>query len=319
MNFDALETFYWVARLSSFRKAADRLHLTQPAVSQRIRHLEEDLGATLLERSRPSVRLTPKGQQCLQYVERMLSARSDLAHAVGSGDNLTGMISMGVGETVAMTWLGDLLLDLELAYPGLDVDISIDTTDRLWDGLRNNLLDVVLVGGLTLPAHYRWDSLGTTELVWVARADYEGGREATPALLAGERVLSLHRGTFLHGVVKHWFADGGVVPSRWVLSSNLSSLLALAMEGVGLGLVPRPVALEPLRTGSLVEITPRPAIPPIEFLVACAPSSFSALGAAVAKLAIKRSTFRLPSALDSAKPRAHKRRLSTRVRNGNFR
>lgn len=294
MNFDALETFYWVARLSSFRKAADKLFLTQPAVSQRIRHLEEQLGVTLLERRRPSVRLTSRGQQCLQHVERILEARSDLQEIVASDEHLTGMISMGVGETVAMTWLADLLLDLERAYPSIDVNISIDTTSRLWDGLRHSLYDVILVGGLALPHEYGSDLLGSAEAVWVARKGYEGNHQATPQDLAGQRVLSLHRGSFLHGVVARWFSEAGITPSRWVLSSNLSSLLTLTVKGFGLSLVPRPIVADLVRTGTLVEISPCPAIPAIDFLAAYPLSEFSQFGPAVAEIAMRRSTFYSP-------------------------
>lgn len=291
MNFDALETFYWVARLSSFRKAADKLFLTQPAVSQRIKHLEDQLGVTLLERTRPSVRLTSSGRQCLTHVEKILEARSDLQEVVASDDHLTGMISMGVGETVAMTWLAELLLDLERAYPAIHVNISIDTTPRLWDGLRHSLYDVVLVGGLTLPHDYGSDSLGRTEAVWVGGSGYEGRREASPGDLAGQRILSLHRGSYLHGVVARWFSEAGVAPSRWVLSSNLSSLLTLTVEGFGLSLVPRPVAADLVRTGTLVEISPLPSIPSIEFIAAYPLSGFPQFGPAVGQMAKRRSTF----------------------------
>ena len=72
MTFDQIRTFLWVARLGGFRKASDRLHLSQPAVSTRIANLEEELQAQLFSRGSGGLELTKKGQQLLGYAEQML-------------------------------------------------------------------------------------------------------------------------------------------------------------------------------------------------------------------------------------------------------
>ena len=71
-----IETFYWVATLGGFRLAADKLHTSQPAISQRIAQLEAGLGTRLLDRDTRGVRLTVKGQALLAHAERMLQTLS---------------------------------------------------------------------------------------------------------------------------------------------------------------------------------------------------------------------------------------------------
>ena len=74
MNYKRLETFVWVASLGNFRKAAERLHTTQPAISARISGLEAELGVKLFEREGGSspIALTSKGKELLPYVEKIL-------------------------------------------------------------------------------------------------------------------------------------------------------------------------------------------------------------------------------------------------------
>ena len=78
IDFKALETFIWVANLRSFRRAAEKLNTTQPAVSTRIAQLESFLGHRLLERDRRAVAPTPKGQEFLVHAERLIRLREEM-------------------------------------------------------------------------------------------------------------------------------------------------------------------------------------------------------------------------------------------------
>ncbi len=84
MTFEQLRTFLWVARLGGFRKASDRLHLSQPAVSTRIANLEDELQAKLFERGPGDLVLTTMGQQLLGYAEQMLFVEEEIKQRVAT-------------------------------------------------------------------------------------------------------------------------------------------------------------------------------------------------------------------------------------------
>lgn len=95
MNFKSLEVFYWVVNLNSFDKAAVKLHTTQPAVSQRIASLEEELGIKALERSSRTIKLTAKGRVLYDYAERFMALRAEMMLKVAEDDSYGGVIRLG--------------------------------------------------------------------------------------------------------------------------------------------------------------------------------------------------------------------------------
>src|SRR6185437_11113069 len=99
MDFDQLETFLEVARLSSFSRAAEKRFRTQPAISSQIRALEEDVGAKLLDRSGGKVSLTAPGKIFLRYVEDAIEARRNMMTALAEADRVPrGEIIVGANE-----------------------------------------------------------------------------------------------------------------------------------------------------------------------------------------------------------------------------
>src|SRR4051794_35073816 len=121
MRLRQLESFVWVARLRSFRAAAERLHMTQPGVSIRIQELEKEVGASLIDRSKRGVNLTAEGRDCLAYAEQILSWSAELCLRAQS-KNPRGRVSLGVSEMVAHTWLSDLLATMNSRYPEVQID-----------------------------------------------------------------------------------------------------------------------------------------------------------------------------------------------------
>ena len=83
VDFKGLETFVWVATLGSFRGAAQKLHTTQPAISQRIAQLEGELGIKVLQRESRSVTPTPRGRALIVYAEKLLGLRAEMLASVG--------------------------------------------------------------------------------------------------------------------------------------------------------------------------------------------------------------------------------------------
>ncbi len=105
MKFDQIRTFLWVARLGGFRKAAERLHLSQPAVSTRIANLEEELRVALFERTSGGLILTKHGSLLLSYAEQMLFVEEEIRQRVANPSETEGLFRVGAAETIAQAWL----------------------------------------------------------------------------------------------------------------------------------------------------------------------------------------------------------------------
>jgi molybdenum-dependent DNA-binding transcriptional regulator ModE len=109
MNFRQFEALYWIARLGSFHAAARHLHTSQPAISARIREMEQQLGVTLCDRSERKVRPTPKGHEMLRYAAQVMVIAAEIQQRVGTREALTGRVRLGVPSISALTWLPHLL------------------------------------------------------------------------------------------------------------------------------------------------------------------------------------------------------------------
>jgi len=128
MDFDQLETFIEVARLSSFSRAAEKRFRTQPAISSQIRSLEEEVGAKLLDRSGGKVSLTASGKLFLKFAEDTLDARKAAVVAIAETERVPrGEIVVGANEGTCLHVLPEVFAHFKKQYP--DVSISIKRAD----------------------------------------------------------------------------------------------------------------------------------------------------------------------------------------------
>jgi len=144
-DLKSLETFYWVAVLGGFRAAAAKLNTTQPAVSARIAQLEDELGVELFEASSRRTTVSPRGKLLLSYVERLFQVRAEMLEAVADPSALTGLFRLGVSETIAHTWLPELIEKISEKFPQITLDIAVDATVELQHRLMLSEIDLALM------------------------------------------------------------------------------------------------------------------------------------------------------------------------------
>jgi DNA-binding transcriptional LysR family regulator len=149
-NLRALETLLAIERLGSFVATARKLNTTQPTVSMRIRELERQLGVRLIERERNHAKLTQRGLECAHYAERILALSSHLVHDVADSKAYSGRIRIGVSESVALTWLPQLVCKIQDDYPNVVLEIDVDLTFTLWRKLESGNYDLIMVPGQIL-------------------------------------------------------------------------------------------------------------------------------------------------------------------------
>jgi DNA-binding transcriptional LysR family regulator len=150
MNLGFVEAFYWVATLKSVSRAAEKLFITQSAMSARIAVLEEELEVPLLDRRDKHFRLTPAGTRFLADAERLLSVWREIKTGLGSGTQRAVSLRMGAIESVLHSWLIPWIHRLWVEQPGLELELMVETTPVLLESMRRGALDLVLSA---MPVH----------------------------------------------------------------------------------------------------------------------------------------------------------------------
>lgn len=146
MELRQLRYFVAVAEERHFSRAAERLHIAQPALSQQVRRLEHEMKVQLLERTTRSVELTDAGRVLLDEARRVLAgADRALAAVHEAADGTTGLLRMGFVSSAALRIVPTLVLALHQQWPRVRLDLQEGTTDVQLDRIRQGTLDVGLV------------------------------------------------------------------------------------------------------------------------------------------------------------------------------
>lgn len=147
MNIDLelYRIFYVVAKHKHMTKASEELHISQPAISQSIKKLEEQLGGTLFLRSNKGMELTEEGKMFYEYVKGALELINNAENEFTSFKDLSkGEIKIGCSTTLTKLVLLDVLKKFHFDYPNINVDITNDLTSNLINDLKLGKLDFVI-------------------------------------------------------------------------------------------------------------------------------------------------------------------------------
>ncbi len=146
MDFDQLETFIEVARLSSFSRAAEKRFRTQPAISSQIRSLEEEVGARLLDRSGGKVSLTASGKLFVKFAEETLDARKAAMTNIAETERVPrGEIVVGANEGTCLHILPEVFAEFKKQHPSVSVSIKRADFSKVLESVIDNSVDFGVV------------------------------------------------------------------------------------------------------------------------------------------------------------------------------
>ena len=255
MTFDQIKTFLWVARLGGFRRAADRLNLSQPAVSTRIANLEQELRVPLFERGAGDLVLTKHGALLLSYAEQMLFVEEEIKQRVANPSETEGLFRVGASETIAQAWLPDFLQTLSETYPRVNVDLTVDISLNLRAALLDRRLDLALLMGPVSEYSVENVDLPSFDLHWYRAA-------SNPQTdLTRIPVISYSSKTRPYRELMSELTRRVGPKLRVYASASLSASLKMIAAGIAVGPYPRALANDLLASGQIVEFDPgfRPA------------------------------------------------------------
>jgi DNA-binding transcriptional LysR family regulator len=146
-----LQVFHTVARLLSFTKAAESLHMTQPAVTFQVRQLEEYFNTRLFDRTHNRISLTDAGRRVYEYADRILSLYGEMENSVRDiTGEVGGVLMLGASTTIAEYMLPTLLGEFKARYPEVIIRLQMGNTDNIVTMVENNTVDL---GVVEAPVH----------------------------------------------------------------------------------------------------------------------------------------------------------------------
>jgi DNA-binding transcriptional LysR family regulator len=239
MNLRFVEAFYWVASLKSISRAADKLFLTQSAMSSRISTLEDELGVLLLDRRDKQFKLTAAGARFLVYAQKLLELQREVKAEMGSGAPLAVSMRIGAIESVLHSWLIPWLEKLRHDQSGLELELTVETTPILMDHIQRGTLDLVFA---VLPASadgVRNRALPSMEMAFVGNPALHTKRKYRLDELAEMELLTFQKGSQPHVTLLDLFRQNQLEPKRVHAISSISAMLQLVQGGFGVALLPR--------------------------------------------------------------------------------
>lgn len=255
MNLKFLETFVWVARLGSFRLAAQKLFSTQAAVSNRIAALEQDLGVRLFERDARGATLTPRGQALIGHAEQVLDSSHALRQAATADQ--PGRVRVGVMESVIHTWLAPFIQRVGSLYPALELDLQADTARHLAEQLRRGQLDLILQTDPLPDEGLRNAHLASYPMAWLARPG-SAWAAADLAQIAQQRLITFSRHSRPHQDLLGLLHAHGLRAPRLCCINSVAAIERLLAEDFGIAALPPALVDDALRHGRLCQLGVQP-------------------------------------------------------------
>ena len=245
MELRQLAYFIAVAEEQHFTRAAARVRVAQPAISQQIRRLEAELGERLFLRDRPAVTLTPAGQALLPHARAALAQADHGREAIAALRGLvTGRLEVGLVQPLPDRRVVRTIGAFQRQHPGIEVALMEDETDALLAAVQTGELQAAFVGlgpGDEPPAELE-SRLIAREPAVVAmhpRHALAGRRSVRLVALRDEPFVTLTRASRLRTVLEAVCRQAGFAPRIVAETSDMSVMLALTAERVGVAMLPR--------------------------------------------------------------------------------
>lgn len=262
-----LQVFHTVARLLSFTKAAETLHMTQPAVTFQIRQLEEHFNTRLFDRTHNRISLTDTGDRVFEYAERILSLYGEMDNKVRelTGD-VSGVLLIGASTTIAEYVLPSLLGEFKEMYPKVNIRLSVSNSLGIVHMVENNSIDVGIVESQVSNKNLNVEVCWQDKLVFICPPEHE--MAALPAVpvskLAELPFVCREEGSGTREFVCQHLAESNIQMQDMNISLEVGSPEAVksAVEaGLGVSVVSQATVVKEIKLGTLAA---RPLDPPLE-------------------------------------------------------
>ncbi len=266
VNFELYKIFYEVARCGSLSRAAEELHVSQPAVSQAIKQLEMQLGTQLFTRTHKGMELTSLGGELIygdvERAVRLLGGAEERLAELNS--SATGVIRIGASDTIFQYVLADKIVEYNKRYPQVTIELISDVSPKIVEDLKNDRCDI---GFLNLPIVDSGidiiESIKYLNDIFIAgeRFDALKGKELALRELQQYPLLLMEEHTAAREAFDNYTKSHGVRLCPAVEVNSWGFMKKLVIAGMGIGCIPREYSLNKLSDGSIFELNVTPPVP----------------------------------------------------------
>jgi DNA-binding transcriptional LysR family regulator len=241
VRLEQLEYVAAVARLGSFRRAADELHISQPALSGSVRSLERELGVDLLDRGRHGARISDSGRELFPHILTLLDAFDRLKHAADEQHRSVRLVRLGTVNTATAALLAPVIKQFRQSHPMTQVEVIAAQQAEIHRGVREGSLDLGLVNyldGDDMPPDLESTPLLRGSPVVVLRADSPLARHTAvrSADLLAEPLIVMRPGYLMHRYLHRLLQGRPPAISFSTDGAEMGKLMVA--EGLGLTVLP---------------------------------------------------------------------------------
>ena len=261
-----LQVFHTVARLLSFTKAAEALHMTQPAVTFQVRQLEEYFNTRLFDRTHNRISLTDAGERVYTYADQIFSLYSEMENAVRDlTGEVSGVLLLGASTTIAEYMLPALLGEFKAQYPEVTIRLQVANTDAIVSMVENNSIDLGVVEAPVSNKNLVVENFRTDRMALIVAPGHELAREKVVPItrLVDYPYICREEGSGTREVMLEHITASGLNSADLNIVMELGSPEAVkgAVEaGMGVSVLSRATIAKELRLGSLVAVDLDPPI-----------------------------------------------------------
>jgi DNA-binding transcriptional LysR family regulator len=255
-----LQVFHTVARLLSFTKAAETLHMTQPAVTFQVRQLEDYFNTRLFDRTHNRISLTQAGERVFEYSERILDLYGEMDNSVRElTGEISGVLMLGASTTIAEYMLPEMLGAFKTKYPNLVVRLKVGNTDGVVQMIENNVIDLGIVEAPVLNKKLQVELCRNDELVLVVPPKHPLVGKSSVSLkeIVQYPYIWREEGSGTREVIRDQLEHAGINPDELDVIMELGSPEAVkgAVEaGIGMTILSRSSIQKELRLGTVIAI-----------------------------------------------------------------
>jgi DNA-binding transcriptional LysR family regulator len=281
-----IETFYWVAKLGTVQRAADKLHITQSAATKRLQDVEAKSAAPLFEESGKKARLSAKGHEMFALCEGLLDSIGRLQAYQDADRHMARVLHIGLTELVALTWFPAFVQQMRDLFPNLILQPQVDMSGPLQEQVFDGRLDLAIVPEPELPASAARVTLGSASFAWFCRpGEFDHQRTVPLRELGALPVIEQTPVSIITILSSRGFESAGVDPERICGGNNAVVIGGLVAAGVGVSLLPVDLFRQQIKHRLMQVVITDPPAPAVRYDAIFLKQSHSALGYMVAEVA----------------------------------
>lgn len=241
LNLHLLRMFATVVRTGSFSRAADVLHISQPAISKRVQDLELQIGCRLLDRVPRGVRPTREGQVLMRHAETLFAAERAAEEEMRSLCTLeAGFLRIGASTTIASYMLADHLGRFHREHPNVDLHVISANTREVADLMLAHEIDLALVEGPVADEELMVEPWRTDVMQLIAGPQHRFAASpgpVDPKMLADETLIVREQGSGSREIVLRALSDHGIEPRRMLEIGSTEAIKQAVTAGLGVSIV----------------------------------------------------------------------------------